>query len=523
MPRRKPTGQEELFPSRLYYGDNLRILRDKRYIPNESVDLIYLDPPFKPTERYNVLFRTYDRLPAAAQVRAFEDTWRWDEAAAEALHDAMENAPEHVGRTLKALRSILGESDMFAYMCMMAPRLVEMHKVLSSKGSLYLHCDPAASHYLKVLMDAVFGPENFRNEVVWKRTFSHGGAHRYAPLHDILLFYTKGAEFVWHTPYARYDEAYIRTKFKHVDDVGRRFSDEVLTGPGERSPESASSQPWRGYDPTAVGRHWQPASYAYDKYRSLTGDDLAKYPLLERLDRLDDVGLIFWPPRGKVPRLKRFLEDAQGVPAGDVWTDIDALNSQARERLGYPTQKPEELLRRIICASSNPGDTLLDPFCGCGTAIEVAEREARAWIGIDIAQAAIRIIRDRLDREFGPSVRSKYSVWGEPESLEDAQTLAREDPYQFQWWAVRRLGAREVERRKGADRGVDGRLMLRTTIPGYEGFPEAIIQVKAGRSGPDHVRGLIGTLNNEDAPIGVLVTLKSDAGQMNEVLAKVLG
>jgi site-specific DNA-methyltransferase (adenine-specific) len=497
VPRRRP-GQEELFPSRLFYGDNLHILRNKKHIADDSVDLVYLDPPFKPTESYNVLFRTRDgKVPAAAQVRAFEDTWRWDDAAAEALRDTMENAPEHVGQALKALRALLGDSDMFAYMCMMAPRLVELRKVMKATGSIYLHCDTAASHYLKILMDAVFGPENFRNEVIWKRTGAHGSARRYAPVHDVILFYGGSERHLWNRGYHDYKEEYLRTKYKFEDERGR-YRLITLVPPGIRHGDTG--MPWRGIDPSAKGVHW-----TYQR---------------SKLDRLDSEGMIYWGKEGKgLPQLKRYLKENEGIPLQDVWTDIAPLNSQARERLGYPTQKPAALLERIIRASSNPGDMVLDPFCGCGTAIEVAERLGRTWYGIDITEAAISIIRERLDREFGESVRSKYSIWGEPASLEDAQTLARDDPYQFQWWAVRRLGAREVERRKGADKGVDGRLILPTTIAGYDGFPEAIIQVKAGRSGPDHVRGLIGTLNNEDAPIGVLVTLKTPTAAMRGAAA----
>lgn len=501
----------------LVYGDNLRVLRESPFFRDESVDLVYLDPPFKPNEKYNVLFRPRTDSAGAAQVRAFEDSWEWGSAAKAAYHDVMENAPTPVRRRIEALRTVLDRTKMFAYLCMMAPRLVEMHRVLRPTGSIYLHCDPAASHYLKLLMDGVFGPENFRNEVVWKRTGAHSGASRWGPSHDSIFFYTKTSAYTWNKPYLDYDADHLK-KFKHLDERGR-FSDEVLTGPGKRGPNSASAQPWGGYDPTSAGRHWQPASYAYAKYQELTGDDLAQYPLLERLDRLNEAGLIFWPPRGKVPRLKRYLHDQKGAPAQDIWTDVDVLNSRAAERLGYPTQKPEPLLKRIIDASSKKGDVVLDPFCGCGTTIAAAQSLGRKWMGIDIAHDAIRIIRDRL-AEAGLSAKSDYEVWGDPESERDAIALANEDKYQFQWWAIRRLGAREVDYTKGPDKGVDGRLVLRGERLG-DRVPEAIIQVKGGmRPTRAHVATLLGDVEREKVELGVLVTRGEPTRAMKDVASE---
>lgn len=519
--RRPPQRQPRLLSDNLLvYGDNLRVLRESPFFRDESVDLIYLDPPFKPNEKYNVLFRPRSDTGGAAQVRAFEDSWEWGNAAKAAYHDVMENAPTPVRRRIEALRTILDRTKMFAYLCMMAPRLVEMHRVLRDTGSIYLHCDPAASHYLKLLMDGVFGPENFRNEVVWKRTGAHSGASRWGPSHDSIFFYTKTSQYTWNKPYRDYDTAHLK-KFKHVDEQGQRFSDEVLTGPGKRGPDSASAQPWGGgYDPTAAGRHWQPASYAYTKYQELTGDDLANYPLLERLDKLNEAGLIFWPSRGKVPRLKRYLHDQKGAPAQDIWTDIDVLNSRAAERLGYPTQKPEPLLKRIIEASSNKGDVVLDPFCGCGTTIAAAQSAGRKWMGIDIAHDAIRIIRDRLSDVGLKAKTGDYEVWGDPESVPDAIALANEDSYQFQWWAVRRLGAREIDYRRGADKGVDGRLVLRAERLD-DRLPEAIIQVKAGiKSNRGHVATLIGDVQGENVELGVLVTRGEPTKAMRETASR---
>jgi DNA modification methylase len=495
MPR-KPPKQDSLFSKgRLYYGDNLRILRNHKHIREESVDLVYLDPPFKPTERYNLLFKSRQGLPAAAQVRAFTDTWRWDEAAAEAFHDVMENAPESVGRKLQAMHEVLGDSDMFAYLCMMTPRLVELRRVMKDTASIWLHCDTSASSELKILMDIVFGPENCRTIVTWKRTTAHSdgaqGRREMGRISDVLLYYSKGDRWTWNASYVPYNQQYIATKYRHVEPgTGRRYRLDNLTGPGGADRGNPK------YEVMGVTRHWR-----YSQ---------------TNMERLIAEGRVVQTKPGAVPQFKRYLDEMRGVTLQDVWDDIRPINSQALERkkIGYPTQKPEALLERIIRLSSNEGDLVLDPFCGCGTAIAVAHREGRMWVGIDIAEPAIRVVRGRL----GETAEGAYTVWGEPESVEDAETLAREDPYQFQWWAVRRLGAVEVEHRKGADRGIDGRLILRSMTRDGR-FPQAIISVKAGKPGPAHVRDLRGTLEREDAEIGVLVTMRESTPAMRKEAA----
>jgi len=297
----------------LYYGDNLDVLR--RYLADETVDLVYLDPPFNSNATYNVLFAEQNGSRAAAQVKAFEDSWRWDQAAAAAYQETVERGGQ-VSLALQAFRTFLGESDMMAYLAMMAPRLVELRRVLKPTGSLYLHCDPTASHYLKMLMDAVFLPTMFRNEVIWRRTGSNSAAKRFGPLHQTLLYYAKTALAAFNAVYAPYTKGYIKDYFTEEDERGR-YQSVALTGAGTRTGESG--QPWRHYDPTSSGRHWQPASYLYEKYRFLTGEDLAQYPLLERLDKLDAVGLIHWPKKEGVPRYRYYLADAPGVPLQDIW------------------------------------------------------------------------------------------------------------------------------------------------------------------------------------------------------------
>lgn len=490
MPRPKPRAQAQLFRDRnlLVYGNNLAVLRNPRYFPPESVDLVYLDPPFKPNEKYNVLFRSRAGTPAAAQVRALEDTWHWDEAAAEAYHDTMENAPGQVARTLEALKSVLDQSDMFAYLCMMAPRLVELHRVLRPTGSIYLHCDPAASHYLKVLMDAVFDPTNFRNEIVWKRTSSHNDSRRFAAVQDYILYYVKTSTATWNPQHVPANPKYIATHYTRRTASGRVYRlDNII--------RSASM----GARPNLA--------YEYKGFLPEWGWRVQR----DKLEKLDREGRIEWSPKG-IPYLVRFLDEMKGTSVPSLWDDIPPINSQARERLGYPTQKPKELLARIIAASSNRNDVVLDPFCGCGTTIEAAEDAERRWIGIDVAYDAIRIIRDRLSR-VGLDPRKDYEVWGEPESAEDAERLAEEDKYQFQWWAVSRLGGREVERKKGADKGIDGRFFLRSDRTSGK-FPEAIISVKAGKTGPAHVRELRGAIERENADVGVLVTLHKATAAM---------
>jgi site-specific DNA-methyltransferase (adenine-specific) len=500
MARKAARTQSKLFQNNLLvYGDNLKVLRHPHLFREESVDLVYLDPPFKPAEKYNVLFRAKKGTPAAAQVRAFEDTWHWDESAKAMYHDTMENAPTPVRRTIDALKVILDQSDMFAYLCMMAPRLVELHSVLRSTGSIYLHCDPAASHYLKMLMDAVFGPENFRNEIVWKRTTAHSDSRRAGRIHDTLLFYSKTADYKWHRVYQPYDDDYVKKYYRYTDPDGRRWAstDVAAAGPGPaRNFRGELREP-------PPGSHWRFTQ--------------------EKIDQYIAEGRIYFTKNG-FPRSKRYLDEMPGMPLQDMWADkaVQPVVSWGKEGLGYPTQKPTGLLERIISASTDKGDVVLDPFCGCGTTVAAAQNLGRKWVGIDIAYDAIRIIRGRLQRA-GLTEKKDYEVWGEPESVEDAIQLAEEDKYQFQWWAVRRLGAREIDYKKGADERIDGRLVLRAERSG-DRLPEAIISVKAGRtSGPRHVSELRGVIERENAEIGVLVTrgeatkaMRDEASKANE-------
>jgi DNA modification methylase len=490
----------------LYYGDNLDVLR--RHIKDETIDLIYLDPPFNSNASYNVLFAEQNGAQAAAQIKAFEDTWKWDEAAAKAYQDIVEVGGK-VSQTLQAFRMILGDSNMLAYLAMMAPRLAELRRVMKPTASIYLHCDPTASHYLKLTMDAVFGPEQFRNEVIWKRTSAHSGSKRWAPIHDTLLFYSKSDKFKWNPTFQNYDEQYLDDFYRFSDEGGRyRLGD--LTGAGTRNGDSG--KPWHGIDPTEVGRHWAVPNRILEER---LGDGILSATVQEKLDALDKEGLVYWPPKGTTPQLKRYYRQDAGVPVLDVITDINPIGAHAKERLGYPTQKPDLLLERIITASSDIGDAVLDPFCGCGTTIAAAQRLDRRWIGIDITHLAITLIKHRLRDTFGDQVA--YKVIGEPVSVPDAETLAQQDPYQFQWWALGLVGARPVEQKKGADKGIDGRLYFHDDADSKT--KQVILSVKAGHTSAPHVRDLRGVLDREKAEIGVLITMQEPTSAMRSEAA----
>lgn len=455
-------------------GDNIDILR--HHVADKTVDLVYLDPPFKKNQDYNVLFEEQDGSRAASQIQAFEDTWQWDQVSAASYREMVERGGL-VSKAMQAFRMSLGETDMLAYLSMMAPRLVELERVMKDTASIYLHCDPTASHYLKALMDAVFGPEHFWNEIIWKRTSGHSDARRYGRVHDVILFYSKGDSPKWNQIYQPYDEDYVRRYYRYEDPDGRRFMSGDLSAAGLRG--GGYEYEWRG-----VTRVW-------------------RVPV-ETMERLDSEGRVYYTRNG-IPRIKRYLDEAQGMPAQDVWTDIEALRSWHTEKLSYPTQKPQALLERIISAGTDEGDVVLDPFCGCGTAVAAAEKLGRRWIGIDITHLALGVMRFRFERDFPEGVA--YEFIGEPTSLADAEALAREDPsgYQFQWWAVGKLGANPMDRRKGSDRGIDGRLYFHE--PGISETRQVIISVKSGQTGPAHVRDLRGVIEREKADIGVLVTM----------------
>jgi DNA modification methylase len=473
----------------LYYGDNLDILH--RYIEDETVDLIYLDPPFKSEQDYNVLFAEQNGSRAAAQIKAFEDTWRWDQTAAGAYQQVVESGPARVSLVMQAFRTFLGESDMMAYLAMMAPRLVELRRVLKSTGTIYLHCDPTASHYLKMLMDAVFGPVNFRNEIVWKRAQPKSHTRlRFSRAHDVILCFAKTEQATFHQQYTESEEEYLEKFYRHVEpETGRRYTLGDLTNPNRNRPNLTYEFP----PGSGVTRVWRWTR--------------------ERMMDAWKKGLIVIPKKGDVARYKRYLDEMPGRPVTDIWDDIEHLHGSHRESLGYPTQKPEALLERIIKTSSNRKDVVLDPFCGCGTAVVVAERLKRRWIGIDITHLAVALMKHRLKDVFGN--RAKYRIVGEPVSLPDARTLAQTDPYQFQWWALGLVGARPVEQNKGVDRGIDGRLYFHDEADSKKAkTKQIVISVKSGKVSVKDVRDLRGVVEREQAQIGALITLQQPTRDM---------
>ena len=475
--------------NQLYYGDNYEVL--KRYVKDESIDLVYLDPPFNSRQDYNVLFAEKDGSQSSSQIHAFEDTWEWNIDAQRSYEYIVEQGGR-VADALRAFKTFLFNSDMMAYLAMMAPRLIELRRVLKETGSIYLHCDPTASHYLKVLMDAVFGPQFFRNEIIWQRTSAHANvSQKFGAIHDVLLFFSKGSKPAWTQQFVPYTEEYKDTFFDQVDEDGRRYFRRDLTASMSRA-STGQIYEWHGVTPPP-SRCW-----AMSK---------------ENMDGLEAEGRIHWPKKkGGMPRLKLYPEDQPGVTLSDIWVDVKTMHNLSSERLGYPTQKPEALLERIIKASSNEGDLILDPFCGCGTTVQVAQRLNRRWIGIDITHLAIGLIKKRLSDAFGPEIKSTYEVIGEPTDYAGAAALAAEDKYQFQWWALGQVGARPADQKKGADRGIDGRLYFHDDDSGKS--KQIIFSVKAGGVTVPQIRDLVGVLGREKAEMGVFLCFEAPTKPM---------
>ena len=472
--------------NKLFYGDNLEVLR--AHIADESVDLVYLDPPFNSNADYNVLFKSPAGVESEAQIEAFKDTWHWTLDGAEKAYDeVLGSTYTNAASMLRAMRQALGENDMMAYLAMMAVRLIELHRVLKPTGSLYLHCDPTASHYLKIILDGIFGSDCYQNEIIWKRTTTHSDSRTWSWVNDVILFYTRTSKFTWNIPREPHSDEYIESKYRHDDGDGRKYMLDNMTSPNPR-PNMMYS--WKGFPCPDKG--WR---YSKDTMAKLDAEGRIWYPR--------DANGAFDPTRR--PRLKRYLEEMSGGVIGTVWADISPINSQAQERLGYPTQKPLPLLERIVTASSNLGDVVLDPFCGCGTAIHAAEKLGRRWIGIDVTHLSISLIERRM-RDAFPGIEARYEVIGTPKDLAGARELAARDKYQFQWWAVGQVGARPYKgKKKGADGGIDGIMYFKAD---KRTDRAAIVSVKGGDNlGVGAVRDLIAVLEREKghAEIGILI------------------
>lgn len=475
----------------LFYGDNLNILRER--IGDESVDLIYLDPPFNSNRSYNVLFKTRSGDDSQAQVEAFDDTWTWSQQADELYTDMVQGgAPVKVADALQAMRRLLGDNDVLAYIVMMTARLVELHRVLKPTGSLYLHCDPTASHYLKVILDAIFGPTNFLNEVVWKRAHTvkgnaGQGARAWGPNTDSILFYAKGPDYFFSPLYLPYSEDYLRKNYRFTDTRGR-YRLISMIGPGG----AAKGNPT--YEVMGVTRYWR---YSEKRMASLIADDM-----------------VVQTKPGTVPSRKQYLEDGKGVAVQSLWDDIGSLQASAAERLGYPTQKPLALLERIVEASSNLGDVVLDPFCGCGTSIDAAQKLGRRWLGIDVTYLAVDLIDKRLRATYGDEVADTYEVHGIPQDLDGAQAMFEANPFEFERWAVSLVDGQPNQKQVG-DKGIDG--VIGFPIDNKTGTGRALVSVKGGSQNPGYVRDLVGTVQQDKADMGIYVCLRAATKGMVEV------
>lgn len=488
----------------LYFGDNLKVLSERLpdgtyRFPSESVDLVYLDPPFNSNRDYSVIFKEAGGEGSDAQIKAFTDSWHWGAEARDALEELTVTGvnegriPDNVGRLIEALVRGIGHNDMSAYLVMMAPRLVELHRVLKRTGSLWLHCDPTASHYLKMVLDVIFGPTRFRNEVIWKRSDSHNdatqGSRKMGRIHDVLLFYTKTDTYTYNTQRLPLSKETADKWYRHLEPDGRRYNLDNATA---AKPGGDTSYEFHGAIPPK-GRYW-----AYSK---------------ANMEKLWDQGLVVITPTNKL-YIKRYLDESKGVPLQDLWLDIDMLRgfSASKERLGFPTQKPLALLERIIGLSSNPAEVVLDPFCGCGTALVAAQKLGRNWVGIDITHLSIAVMRARLIDSFG---LASVPVFGVPADLESARMLANESKdgrYEFQWWALGLIDAKPLggERKRGADRGIDGII----TFSEHDSVQRILVSVKSGKPSLLHAKELLATLETEGGAIGILIELDEPTSEM---------
>ena len=465
-----------------------------------SVDLIYLDPPFNSKRNYNLLYKNLTGKPVPEQAEAFCDTWEMDAEKEELArtmpilmrdHGIEDYYVEFWRLWINALRHT--QPHLLAYLIYMVQRLIHMKSILRPTGCIYLHCDSTASHYIKVMMDGIFGHKNFQNEIIWQRTTSHNSARRYGRIHDTILFYSAGPKFVWNKQYTPYGDRQLSRYQK--DETGRLFRAENLTA--ERISSDSGKFEWRGTLPGPT-RGW-----AYSK---------------EQLEEWWSEGRILLKRDGtpRLDGLKVFLDTMKGQPLQSIWTDIDRVPNVSGERLGYPTQKPVALLDRIIGASSNPGDVVFDPFCGCGTTIYSAVKNDRKWIGCDIAILSIKLMREILTGERFRLVEGvHFDIGGIPASVEQAQELWQKNPFQFEHWVVEHVGG--FPTKKTGDKGIDGRMYFETR----EGLKAMVLSVKGGKLRPTDVRDLRGVLAGEhDTEMAGFLSLQEPTKAMREDASK---
>ena len=478
--------------NQLFYGDNLEVLR--KYIKDESVDLCYIDPPFNSKRNYNQIYNNLGKEDQA-QAQAFIDTWTWDDQANQGLEDIFNNYQGHFTQQsidlIAGLIKVLGKGSLLAYLVSMTLRIVEIHRVLKPTGSFYLHCDPTSSHYLKLVLDAVFCSQggDFLNEIIWKRTSGHSDSSKYGRVHDVIFYYCKSSKVIWNQIYQKYDQNYTDKYYRYQDPNGRKWMSGDLGAAGLAG--GGYQYEWNG-----VTKLWRCPKTTMEK--------------------LDAEGKIYYT-KNRVARIKRYLDESEGLPVQDAWNDIEALRSWHKELLGYPTQKPEALLERIIQASSNQGDVVLDAYCGCGTTVAVSQRLERQWIGIDITYQSISLILKRLEDAFGQGVLEQIQLNGIPKDMKSAIALANKKDdrtrKEFEKWAVLTYSNNRavINPKKGADKGIDGIAYFRSE----QDEPEKIIlQVKSGNIKSGDIRDLQGTLTLEKAAMGIFITLKEPTKEM---------
>lgn len=487
--------------NKLWYGDNLTIMQGMK---KHSVDLIYLDPPFKSDANYNLLYKNMTGKPVPEQAEAFFDTWELDAAKLEVArtmpvlmreHGVDDQYVEFWRIWMQALRNT--QPELLAYLIYMVERLLYMKSILRPLGSIYLHCDPTASHYIKVMMDGIFGHQNFRNEIIWKRTTTHSDSKTWSRVSDTILFYTAGKKFTWNTPREHHSTEYLEAKYRHDDGDGRIYRLDNMTSP---NPRPNMMYEWKGFPFPEKG--WR---YSRETMANLDKEGRVWYPTHK--DGTLDVS--------RRPQLKRYLDEQSGGVMGNVWTDISPVNSQSKERLGYPTQKPVPLLERIISASTNPGDVVFDPFCGCGTTIYAAEKTGRKWIGCDIAILSIKLVREILTERYRLAEGKHFEVDGIPASVDAAHELFKSDPFQFQHWIVERVGGFPMQK-KVADRGIDGRIYFGNS----KSLDEMILSVKGGKLRPTDVRDLRGVMERENAAMAGFLSMHEPTKAMRREAAE---
>lgn len=482
----------------LYYGDNLDILRRK--VKDDSIDLCYIDPPFNSKRNY---FQIYNNVGKddQAQAQAFIDTWTWNELA---LAGFQEIITGYEGRytqqtieLLKGLRAVLSDGGLLAYIVSMTQRVNEIQRVLKPTGSFYLHCDPTASHYLKLVLDSVFCARggDYLNEIVWPRTNAHNMKTRgYIRSNDILFFYVKGKDFIWNQPYTSYSQAQLK-RYK-PDESGRLYTGQDLTMSGN----SNRNFVWRGVKPPK-NRGWAVSEEQLEKWWN-------EGKILKKLDG-----------KPRFDGLKVYLDEKPGKAVGTNWTDIERIGNTSDERLGYPTQKPEALSERIIQASSNEGDTVLDAYCGCGTTVAVSQRLRRNWVGIDITYQSIAVILKRLEDSFGAAVMESVTLDGIPRDMESARALANKKDdrvrKEFEKWALLTYckNRATINEKKGADKGVDGMAYM---VTGVGTTNRVIFQVKSGKVQRNDIATLNSDRQRENAALAIFITLEEPTKPMKE-------